>query len=55
MNFDPQTGQVLVTDCECLMPDECHVEAMPDSGSRQDPCVVEDNGTGTVTLPPEGR
>ena len=54
MNFDPQTGQVIVTACECLLPDECHVEAMPDTGSRQDPCVVADNGTGTVTLPPQG-
>ncbi len=49
VNFDPDTGYTTVIDCECRDPDECHI----DLGSGLN-CVVEDNGTGTVTLPPIG-
>jgi hypothetical protein len=52
VNFDPGPGQTIVTDCACVLPDECHVDLT--GPSRQDPCVVPDNGTGTITLPPEG-
>ena len=50
--FDPTTGQADVTECECRADDECHLVLPPPPSD--DPCVVEDNGTGTVTLPPIG-
>ena len=52
INYDPATGQSVVIDCECRDPSECHAEEAVTT--RQDPCVVPDNGTGTITLPPLG-
>ncbi len=63
INFDPATGQTLVTECECSGADECHIEA-PGApagecidggfGPRVGPgCEVTPTG-GTVVLPPPG-
>lgn len=49
VNFDPKTGYNRVIDCDCRAPDECHINLGSGPG-----CVVEDNGTGTATLPPIG-
>ncbi len=49
VKFDPNTGYTTVIECECRDPQECHL----DLGSGLN-CVVPDNGTGTVTLPPIG-
>ncbi len=60
VNFDPITGQSVITDCDCRRIDECHVEVIGPVGGPVpegvpgDPCVVVDNGSGTVTLPPDG-
>jgi hypothetical protein len=53
MNFDPATGETEVVECECRTANECVVQAAS-PGTSDNPCVVADNGTGTVTLPPEG-
>ncbi len=50
MNYDPDSGQISVIDCDCRGTDECRAVIPADS----DPCIVEDNGTGTITLPPIG-
>ncbi len=47
VNFDPNTGYVTIIECDCRGTNECHV----DLGLG---CVVEDNNTGTATLPPIG-
>jgi len=47
--FDPETGQAIVTECECRDAAECHVD--PSSGTPY-PCSVPDDGSGTVELPP---
>ncbi len=49
VRFDPATGRIRVTDCECGTGNACHVGFTPQSG-----CVVPDNGTGTASLPPAG-
>ncbi len=59
VEFDPLTGAVKVTDCACEGVDECHVDTGAAGGRgvrapASDPCVVLDDGTGTVTLPPAG-
>jgi len=53
VNYDPATGIILVTDCDCRDPQNCHVEYLPalDCPSA---CLLPDNGTGTVTLPTNG-
>jgi hypothetical protein len=51
INFDPATRYVTVLDCDCRNPDECHLNL---SGAPGFNCVVPDNGTGTITLPPMG-
>ncbi|UCC30105.1 MAG: hypothetical protein JSU86_18145, partial [Phycisphaerales bacterium] len=53
INYDPQTGVAKVIACECLDPNRCHVRATT-SGPAGNPCVVPDNGNGTITLPPAG-
>ncbi|MCK4661100.1 MAG: hypothetical protein KAV82_16390, partial [Phycisphaerae bacterium] len=53
VNYDPDTGAVIVLECECRDPDECHVDLFGHA-ARGTPCEVPDNGTGTVTLPPMG-
>ena len=50
-NFNPETGARSIVDCDCRFPNDCHLEA---ASPRANPCVVPDNGTGTVTLPPQG-
>jgi hypothetical protein len=52
VDFDPATGAVFVTDCQCGDRADCHVQFTP--GVPQNPCEVQDDGTGTVTLPPPG-
>lgn len=63
VNFDPATGATRVTDCECKPPEACHAVFLPggpggdpDGGDPRggNPCVVTDNGGGTITLPPAG-
>lgn len=61
VRIDPAVGVSFVTDCDCRNPQECHVEStsLPGgagsvAGVGANPCVVPDNGTGTVTLPPAG-
>ena len=61
---DLETGEVYVTDCDCVGIDDCHAELLTPNGpgtaggvaggAGADPCIVADNGTGTVTLPPAG-
>ncbi|MHC4698826.1 MAG: DUF7901 domain-containing protein, partial [Planctomycetota bacterium] len=53
MNYDPITGDTTVIACECGTPTDCHAEPGPTPGPS-DPCIVPDNGTGTITLPPQG-
>jgi len=54
-HYDFDTGETTVLDCDCRGRDECHVEIAGETGGpRGDPCVVVDNGSGTVTLPPDG-
>jgi hypothetical protein len=52
INYDPVTGDVNVLDCACGEPNDCHIE-LPGIASV-DSCILADNGTGTVTLPPIG-
>lgn len=59
VDFDPASGATTVTDCECRGPNDCRVDVVPlgsnpEPGPGSVPCVVADNGTGTVTLPPQG-
>ncbi len=63
---DPLTGAVTLLDCDCRQLNECQVifdpvgvpvgsgGATAEAQSTPNPCVVADNGTGTVTLPPAG-
>ncbi|MCH7812423.1 MAG: hypothetical protein IID40_00240, partial [Planctomycetes bacterium] len=53
VNFDPGTGAVTVTDCQCRDPNGCQVDL---SGARgvPNPCDVVEDPPGTVTLPPAG-
>jgi hypothetical protein len=44
-----------VSECDCAGTSECHVEIPTTSTAGvAAPCVVPDNGSGTVTLPPAG-
>jgi hypothetical protein len=66
--LNPLTGQVTLSDCECVGPQDCHLElhtggaaagGSPAAGGVAGPgippeCVVSDDGSGTVTLPPPG-
>jgi hypothetical protein len=59
---DLATGVERVTACDCRGADECHAESGASGSSgggvagagAGDPCVVADDGSGTVTLPPAG-
>lgn len=58
---NPATGEISVTGCDCGSPAECHLTGNFTGGAFVSwrggggaPCVVPDNGGGTVTLPPEG-
>ena len=52
VNFDPRTGQVTITNCDCRGEKECHVDiSQVGTGSY---CTLPDNGTGTPDLPPIG-
>jgi len=52
VNFDPRSGEVTITDCDCRPSNDCHVDiSQVDTGSY---CVLPDNGTGTTDLPPIG-
>jgi hypothetical protein len=56
--LNPFTGQVTVNSCDCRQFNECHlsIPQVPGvvAGVGGNPCVVVDNGGGTVTLPPAG-
>ncbi len=58
VRFDPITGDTLVRECDCRFPNECRVAGPPvvpqAAGGAANTCVVPDDGTGTVTLPPPG-
>lgn len=43
------TGGYIVADCECVGPEECHLEFTYGTN-----CIVPDSGTGTADLPPVG-
>ncbi|MHC4544418.1 MAG: hypothetical protein ACYTDW_02755 [Planctomycetota bacterium] len=51
VNYDPNTREVTVLDCDCRGLEDCFV-GMPRGPAFN--CVVPDNGTGTATLPPDG-
>jgi hypothetical protein len=51
VQFDPVSGDVRVLDCDCRLPDECHVDWSQVSTYG---CVLPDNGNGTADMPPEG-
>jgi hypothetical protein len=64
---NPLTGKITLDTCDCVGPNECHMEITPagdagnvaDGGTVAGPglsaeCMVPDNGSGTVTLPPAG-
>ncbi|MBK8268872.1 MAG: hypothetical protein IPK83_11440 [Planctomycetes bacterium] len=65
VNYDPSTGQSTVLSCDCKRAADCRVVfSGPGGGGNGDegggprgggnPCVVPDNGGGTVPLPPVG-
>ncbi len=59
VNYDPATGKTTVLNCECRSPNECHVDLVDPpteepAGDPTNPCTVPDDGSGTVSLPPEG-
>lgn len=53
---DPLTGEVRLSDCDCLDGNECHMNLAPPQGAGTPPtdCVVGDNGLGTAMFPPSG-
>ena len=55
-NFNPATGQITVTDCDCRGVNDCHLVTPGGAAVAGGPngCIVPDNGGGTVTLPPAG-
>lgn len=46
---DPATGEYFVVECDCVGPEDCHLEFAQSSN-----CIVPDNGAGTADLPPVG-
>jgi len=63
--LDTLTGAVRLSDCDCVGPNECHMEFAGPSGSGGNvagegappltgDCMVADDGSGTVKLPPDG-
>jgi hypothetical protein len=60
VNFNPTSGVVRVTDCDCRPGDDCHVafgtSGSVGRGSGGNPCVIPENppASGTVVLPPPG-
>lgn len=53
VNYDPLTGAMRVVACDCRDPNGCQ-PVPPAPRGADDPCVVVDDGSGTVSLPPEG-
>jgi hypothetical protein len=51
VNFDMATGDTTILRCECGEPNDCRSEILSPSSQT---CVLPDNNTGTVTLPPIG-
>ncbi len=51
MRLNPTSGQITVTDCECIPSEGCYAEVV---APFVNPCVVPEDGTGTVHLPPQG-
>jgi hypothetical protein len=51
VNYDPDIGQVTVLECDCMEPNNCHVDF---SDASLQACSLPDNGSGTATLPPIG-
>ena len=52
VNYDPNTGQIIMLKCECNDPNHCHIVFESDAPAQT--CILPDNGTGTATLPPIG-
>jgi hypothetical protein len=51
MKLNPVSGLSIVTQCECRPSEGCHAEVIV---PVVNPCVVPEDGTGTVHLPPQG-
>ncbi|MBN1765945.1 MAG: hypothetical protein JW860_11850 [Sedimentisphaerales bacterium] len=52
VNFDPATGAITYLECDCRNEDDCQIDL-----SQVNPgydCIVPDNGSGTITMPPVG-
>ncbi|UCE19824.1 MAG: hypothetical protein JSV84_05650, partial [Gemmatimonadota bacterium] len=49
VNLDFNAENVTVTECECVSEEDCRIDISEGVGG---PCIVDDNGTGTATLPP---
>ncbi len=60
--LNPLTGTVTLSDCDCVGPNDCHMELSTGGGAvvaggggaPTGDCVVVDDGSGTVKLPPDG-
>jgi hypothetical protein len=51
VNYDPNTREITVLDCECRGLEDCYV-GIPRGPAFN--CIIPDNNTGTATLPPIG-
>ncbi len=51
VRYDPFTGSNTILACSCTGESSCHAEITPGSSAM---CVVPEDGTGTVHLPPSG-
>ncbi|MCK6457314.1 MAG: hypothetical protein L6Q92_12400 [Phycisphaerae bacterium] len=47
----PDSGDTIVTECECRFPESCQAQIVGGAANR---CLVPDDGSGTVQLPPAG-
>ncbi|MCP3905105.1 MAG: hypothetical protein GY715_15885 [Planctomycetes bacterium] len=54
-NFDPATGALILTECDCRGPQDCQLVMPSGAGDGPGgPCTVPEGPPGTVTLPPAG-
>jgi len=51
LTYDPVSGEVLVSECECSEQGVCYIQ---NTGTSWTPCTVPDNGFGTADIPPVG-